>query len=145
MIGGWEISGEIVLWWMPLNFADDKSTLIQVMAWCHHFAIIPFLAIRSLQIFAQVTTAQLSGHVQIFVVIIGGLLSFTYLTAYGPIASKTASWVSEYWQNFLSNPSDEIFPYVKPQEYGNAYIDMCAIDSNAVFIDSYEKKISEHT
>ena len=33
--GGWGISYEIVLRWMPLDFADDKSTLVQVMAWCH--------------------------------------------------------------------------------------------------------------
>ena len=23
------------LWWMPQDFTDDKSTLVQVMAWCH--------------------------------------------------------------------------------------------------------------
>ena len=28
------ISYEIALRWMPLNLTDDKSTLIQVMAWC---------------------------------------------------------------------------------------------------------------
>ena len=29
------ISGEIVLKWMPQDLTDDKSTLVQVMAWCH--------------------------------------------------------------------------------------------------------------
>ena len=32
---GWGISYEIVLRWMPLDLTDDKSTLVQVMAWCH--------------------------------------------------------------------------------------------------------------
>ena len=33
--GGWGISYEIALRWMPLDFTDEKSTLVQVMAWCH--------------------------------------------------------------------------------------------------------------
>ena len=32
--GGWGISHEIALRWMPLNLTDDKSTLVQVMVWC---------------------------------------------------------------------------------------------------------------
>ena len=32
--GGWGISNEIALTWMPLDLTDDKSTLVQVMAWC---------------------------------------------------------------------------------------------------------------
>ena len=32
--GGWGISYEIALRWVPPDFTDDKSTLIQVMAWC---------------------------------------------------------------------------------------------------------------
>ena len=35
MNGGWGISYEIALRWMPLDLTDDKSTLVQVMAWCH--------------------------------------------------------------------------------------------------------------
>ena len=34
MIGVWRISCEIALIWMSLNFTDDQSTLVQVMAWC---------------------------------------------------------------------------------------------------------------
>ena len=34
MIDGWGISCEIALIWI-LDFTDDKSTLVQVMAWCH--------------------------------------------------------------------------------------------------------------
>ena len=34
MIDGWGISCEIALIWMSLDFTDDKSTLVQVMAWC---------------------------------------------------------------------------------------------------------------
>ena len=30
----WGISREIAFWWMPLDLTDDKSTLVQVMAWC---------------------------------------------------------------------------------------------------------------
>ena len=32
--GGWGISWELVLRWMSLDLTDDKSTLVQVMAWC---------------------------------------------------------------------------------------------------------------
>ena len=35
MIEGWTISGYIVLNWMSLDLTEDKSTLVQVMAWCH--------------------------------------------------------------------------------------------------------------
>ena len=31
---GWSISCGIVLIWMSMDFTDDKSTLVQVMAWC---------------------------------------------------------------------------------------------------------------
>ena len=31
---GWGIFYEIALRWMPLDLTDDKSTLVQVMAWC---------------------------------------------------------------------------------------------------------------
>ena len=32
--GGWGIPYEIALRWMPLDLTDDKSALVQVMAWC---------------------------------------------------------------------------------------------------------------
>ena len=35
MNGGWGISYEIALRWIPIDLTDDKSTLVQVMAWCH--------------------------------------------------------------------------------------------------------------
>ena len=35
VIDGWGISCEFALRWMPLNLTNDKSTLVQVMAWCH--------------------------------------------------------------------------------------------------------------
>ena len=34
MNGGWGISYKIALRWMSLDLADEKSTLVQVMAWC---------------------------------------------------------------------------------------------------------------
>ena len=34
VIDGWGISCKIALIWMSLDFADDQSTLVQVMAWC---------------------------------------------------------------------------------------------------------------
>ena len=34
MIDGWGISYEIALMWMPLDFTDDQSTLVQVIVWC---------------------------------------------------------------------------------------------------------------
>ena len=38
MIDGWCISCEIALIWMSLDLNDEKSTLVQVMAWCHQTA-----------------------------------------------------------------------------------------------------------
>ena len=34
VIDGWGISCELALRWMSLDITDDKSTLVQVMAWC---------------------------------------------------------------------------------------------------------------
>ena len=34
MNDGWGISCELALGWMSLDLTDDKSTLVQVMAWC---------------------------------------------------------------------------------------------------------------
>ena len=34
MIDGWGISCELALRWMSLDLTDDKSTLVQVVAWC---------------------------------------------------------------------------------------------------------------
>ena len=34
VIDGWGISRELALRWMSLDLTDDKSTLVQVMAWC---------------------------------------------------------------------------------------------------------------
>ena len=34
VIDGWSISGDIALRWMSPDLTDDKSTLVQVMAWC---------------------------------------------------------------------------------------------------------------
>ena len=34
MNDGWGISCEIALIWMSVDFTDDQSTLVQVMAWC---------------------------------------------------------------------------------------------------------------
>ena len=34
VIDGWRISCKIALIWMSLDFTDDQSTLVQVMAWC---------------------------------------------------------------------------------------------------------------
>ena len=34
MTDDWGISCKIALRWMPLDLADNKSTLVQVMAWC---------------------------------------------------------------------------------------------------------------
>ena len=35
VIDGWVITCELALRWMLLDITDDKSTLVQVMAWCH--------------------------------------------------------------------------------------------------------------
>ena len=35
MIGDWGIFCKIALKWMSMDLTDDKSTLVQVMAWCH--------------------------------------------------------------------------------------------------------------
>ena len=38
VIDGWGISCEIDLAWMSLDFTDDQSMLVQVMAWCRQAA-----------------------------------------------------------------------------------------------------------
>ena len=38
VIDGWVISCEITLRWMSQGHTDDKSILVQVMAWCHQAA-----------------------------------------------------------------------------------------------------------
>ena len=35
VIDGWGIACEIALIWMSLDFTNDQSILVQVMAWCH--------------------------------------------------------------------------------------------------------------
>ena len=35
VIDGWGFFCETALRWMSLDLTDDKSTLVQVMAWCH--------------------------------------------------------------------------------------------------------------
>ena len=35
LIGIFRSSHGNALWWMPQDLTDDKSTLVQVMAWCH--------------------------------------------------------------------------------------------------------------
>ena len=35
VLGGWGMSCDIAWRWMTLDLNDDKSTLIQAMAWCH--------------------------------------------------------------------------------------------------------------
>ena len=35
VLNGWGVSCEISPRWMSLHLTDDKSTLVQVMAWCH--------------------------------------------------------------------------------------------------------------
>ena len=57
VIDGWSIACKIVLKWIPMDLTDAKSTLVQVMAWCHqatsHYlsqfwsrSLLPFGAIR---------------------------------------------------------------------------------------------------
>ena len=38
LIDGWAISCKIALRWMSLGLSYDKSTLAQIMAWCHQVA-----------------------------------------------------------------------------------------------------------
>ena len=35
VIDGWDVAFEIAVRWISLDLTDDKSTLVQVMAWCH--------------------------------------------------------------------------------------------------------------
>ena len=34
VIGGWGMTCEIAVRWLPLDLTDDKSTLVHVMSWC---------------------------------------------------------------------------------------------------------------
>ena len=38
VIDGWGISSQFALRWMSLDWIDNKSTLVQAMAWCHQLA-----------------------------------------------------------------------------------------------------------
>ena len=38
VIDGWGISCELAHRWMSLKLTDERSTLVQVMAWCHQAA-----------------------------------------------------------------------------------------------------------
>ena len=40
MIDGGDIAYKIVLRWISLDLSDDKSTLVQVMAWCRQAELI---------------------------------------------------------------------------------------------------------
>ena len=48
MTNGWDISYTIALRWMPLDLTDDKSILVQVMAWCRFWprSLSPYSAAR---------------------------------------------------------------------------------------------------
>ena len=35
VIDHWGISGEVALIWMSMDFTDDQSTLVEVIAWCY--------------------------------------------------------------------------------------------------------------
>ena len=61
----WQACGNI---WPGACFINDFLPAIQIW-WRLRLAVIPLLAIRSQQIFAHATTAQLSCHVQNFVAI----------------------------------------------------------------------------
>ena len=39
VIDDWCISGEIAIRWIKLDLTDDKSTMVQVMAWCRQATI----------------------------------------------------------------------------------------------------------
>ena len=53
VIDGWGISCEIALIWKSLDFPDDQSTLVQVMAWCRQ-ATSHYLEPMLIQIFAAI-------------------------------------------------------------------------------------------
>ena len=58
----------LVVYYTGVHFTNDFLPAIQIR-WKLRLAVIPLLAIRSRQIFAHATTAQLSWHVQTFVAI----------------------------------------------------------------------------
>ena len=45
MIDGWGISNEVAIRWMSLDFTKDKSTLVQVMAWCRQQQAITWTSV----------------------------------------------------------------------------------------------------
>ena len=58
MINGWGISYEIALRCMPLQFIDDKSTLVQLMAWYPKGNLMGIMA------------SQISGNLMVYSAII---------------------------------------------------------------------------
>ena len=71
VIDGWGISCEFALRWMSLNLTDDKSILVQGMAWCHrttsHYpnqcwprTLSPYGVTRSNELTCSLTSASTS-------------------------------------------------------------------------------------
>ena len=83
VIDGWGISCQVALIWMSLDFTDNQSTLVHVMAWCHqatsHYlsqcwtrSLAPYGVIRPQWVNSAVTgpwmkiVAYLKFHISLF-------------------------------------------------------------------------------
>ena len=104
---------KIVLWWMSQKTFDDKSTLVQVMVWCHQ-AISHYLSKYWPRLWchmASLSHDELSHH---------WLLPYTNLArtsklTHGPANYEVmANYAAEYWYNkvFIANNHNNTCIYI---------------------------------
>ena len=91
-----------------IHFTNSFSLIIQILS-KPNFDIIQYLTKQLLQIYAHVTTAVLSWHMQNFVAMILSQLGWEqneilyYLKCECKIISEMAAWISCQWLGFWSN------------------------------------------
>ena len=102
--GGWDISYEIALRRMPQDLTDDKSTLVQVMAWCRQAAshYLGQCWPRSMSPFG-VTRPQWVNWIN------------ANLLTIGPIGTNfIENWVK--WKHKIYKTSEDVCPRLRPNQ-----------------------------
>ena len=64
VMDGWGFLGEMALRRISLDFADDQSTLVQVMAWCHQATVLHSITNQQLQHRVSRCSGWLDGKLQ---------------------------------------------------------------------------------
>ena len=132
MIDSWSISCELALRWMSLDFTDDKSTLVQVMAWCRQ-ATSHYLSQCWPRYLSQydVTRSLQSFHGNMFFVYNNYSLS-TRIHPYNMVAiiipffpSASISLASEIVYSYIVIQSyDKIYSYISDAHLHSVYLSL---------------------